>query len=259
MAITETQKSRTIRARVKNPPALSKPRAKPGPKPKNGPHTAAHFERDERRRDLMYHNWTEVFDYMEDNKDDSQRKVVAYFATRLDAKGGKLFFTQSALLVAEDPNARSMKRARIVTCPEVDAALALWARDMEQKRLEYGFRNNIREATIDELLDPPIVQEDFDSEVLHFADGEEGTREILEYLKLRDEDDQDEEDLQEPEFQFSKQEALNAVAFLQNIAHHRPDLDVALPLVGQLRKFRSALAQEMEEGKVQTTITSFFK
>ncbi|KAJ7844602.1 hypothetical protein B0H14DRAFT_3686410 [Mycena olivaceomarginata] len=97
MAITETQKSRTIRARVKNPPALSKPRAKPGPKPKNGPHTAARFERDERRRDLMYHNWTEVFDYMEDNKDDSQRKVVAYFATRLDAKGGKLFFTQSAL------------------------------------------------------------------------------------------------------------------------------------------------------------------
>ncbi|KAJ7850897.1 hypothetical protein B0H14DRAFT_3451674 [Mycena olivaceomarginata] len=147
MAITETQKSRTIRARVKNPPAPSKPRAKPGPKPKNGPRTAARFERDERRRDLTYHNWTEVFDYMEDNKDDSQRKVVAYFATRPDAKGGKLFFTQSALskklqkkaeirsLVAEDPNARSMKRAWIVTCPEVDAALALWACDMEQKRL----------------------------------------------------------------------------------------------------------------------------
>ncbi|KAJ7870614.1 hypothetical protein B0H14DRAFT_3439967 [Mycena olivaceomarginata] len=179
MAITETQKSRTIRARDKNPPAPSKPRAKPGPKPKNGPRTAARFERDERRRDLTYHNWTEVFDYMEDNKDDSRKKV--------------------------------------------------------------------------------IEQEDFDSEFLRFADGEEGTREILEYLKLRDEDDQDEDNLQEPEFQFSKQEALNAVAFFQHIAHHRPDLDVALPLVGQLGKFRSALAQEMEEGKVQTTITSFFK
>ncbi|KAJ7915694.1 hypothetical protein B0H13DRAFT_1576211, partial [Mycena leptocephala] len=119
--------------------------AKPGPKPKNGPRTAARFEGDE-RQDLTYHNWTEVFDYMEDNKDDSQKKVVAYFATRPDAKGGKLFFTQSALseklqkkaeirsLVAEDPNARSMMPARIVTCPEVDAALALWARDMEQKR-----------------------------------------------------------------------------------------------------------------------------
>jgi hypothetical protein len=50
-----------------------------------------------------------------------------------------------------------------------------------------------------------------------------------------------------------------AVAFHQNIAHHRPDLDVALLLVGELGKCRAALAQEMEEGKVQTTITSFFK
>ncbi|KAJ6596582.1 hypothetical protein B0H10DRAFT_1888667, partial [Mycena sp. CBHHK59/15] len=54
------------------------------------------------------------------------------------------------------------------------------------------------EATIDELLDPQIEQEDFDSEFLRFAEGEEGTREILEYLKLRDEDEQDKEDLQEP-------------------------------------------------------------
>ncbi|KAJ7844000.1 hypothetical protein B0H14DRAFT_2304134, partial [Mycena olivaceomarginata] len=120
--------------------------AKPGPKPKDRPCTAARFERDERRQDLTYHDWTEVFDYMEDHEDDSQKKVVAYFATRPDTKGGKLFFSQSALskklqkkaeirsLVAEDPNVGSMKRARVVTCPEVDAALALWARDMEQKR-----------------------------------------------------------------------------------------------------------------------------
>ncbi|KAJ7797880.1 hypothetical protein B0H14DRAFT_3546715 [Mycena olivaceomarginata] len=44
MAITETQKSRTIRARDKNPPAPSNPRAKPGPKPKNGPRTAARLK-----------------------------------------------------------------------------------------------------------------------------------------------------------------------------------------------------------------------
>ncbi|KAJ7853183.1 hypothetical protein B0H14DRAFT_2580573 [Mycena olivaceomarginata] len=100
MAITETQKSRTIRARDKNPPAPSKPRAKPGPKPKDRPRTAARFERDE------------------------------------------------------------------------PSSVTRTSR----------------------------------------------TKEI-----------------------------------------HRPDLDVALPLVGQLGKFRSALAQEMEEGKVQTTITSFFK
>ncbi|KAJ7850790.1 hypothetical protein B0H14DRAFT_3663793 [Mycena olivaceomarginata] len=150
MAITETQKSRTIRARDKNPPAPSKPRAKPGPKPKDRPRTAARFERDERRQDLTYHDWTEVFDYMEDHEDDSQKKVVVYFATRPDTKGGKLFFTQSAL-----------------------------------DRCLRG-----EEATIDELLDPQIEQEDFDSEFLRFAEGEEGTLEILEYLKLCDEDEQ---------------------------------------------------------------------
>ena len=46
MAITKTQKTCTIRARDNNPPPPTKPRAKPGPKPKNGPHTAACFDRD---------------------------------------------------------------------------------------------------------------------------------------------------------------------------------------------------------------------
>ncbi|KAJ7200881.1 hypothetical protein GGX14DRAFT_338995, partial [Mycena pura] len=32
------------------------------------------------------------------------------------------------------PNVLSMKRARVVTSPEVDKALGLWVRDMEQKR-----------------------------------------------------------------------------------------------------------------------------
>ncbi|KAJ7479414.1 hypothetical protein B0H11DRAFT_1688092, partial [Mycena galericulata] len=76
----------------------------------------------------------------------SQKQVVAYFSTCPDVEGGKLFFTQSALsknlhkkaeihsLVAEDCNTLSMKRARVVTCSEVDAVLALWARDMEQRK-----------------------------------------------------------------------------------------------------------------------------
>ncbi|KAJ7807394.1 hypothetical protein B0H14DRAFT_2609697 [Mycena olivaceomarginata] len=115
------------------------------------------------------------------------------------------------------------------------------------------------EASIDELLDPQIEQEDLDSEFLRFAEGDEGTREILGYLKQRDNEEEDEEDSQEPEFKFSKKEALDAVAFVQKIVHHRPDLDVALPLAGHLNKFRSALAQEVEEAKVQTSITSFLK
>jgi hypothetical protein len=90
-------------------------------------------------------NWAQVFDYM-DEHNLSQKQVVAYFATRPDREGGKILFTQSALskklkikaeiheAVATDPNVLSMKCALVVTCPEVDAALALWARDMEEKR-----------------------------------------------------------------------------------------------------------------------------
>jgi hypothetical protein len=54
MAITQPQKNRTVRARDKNPPKLDKPRAKPGPKAKNAPRTAAQFEKDERREDLTF-------------------------------------------------------------------------------------------------------------------------------------------------------------------------------------------------------------
>jgi hypothetical protein len=145
MTITEPQKCRAVRAKGKNPPNPTKERAKPGPKPKNPPRTAARFEKDERRQDLTYGDWAQVFDYM-DEHNLSQKQVAAYFATRPDREGGKLLFTQSALskklkikaeireAVAADPNALSMKRARVVTCPEVDAALALWARDMEEKR-----------------------------------------------------------------------------------------------------------------------------
>ncbi|KAJ6467030.1 hypothetical protein DFH09DRAFT_1112108 [Mycena vulgaris] len=47
MAITEPTKSRATRARDENPPKSSKPRAKPGPKAKNGPRTTARFAKDE--------------------------------------------------------------------------------------------------------------------------------------------------------------------------------------------------------------------
>ncbi|KAJ7035712.1 hypothetical protein C8F04DRAFT_1181986 [Mycena alexandri] len=97
MAIIDSQKSRTIRARDKNPPKSSKPRAKPGPKPKAGPRTTARFDKDARREDLTFHDWGQVFDWMDDHGDLSQTQVAAYFATRPDAEGGKLAFTQSAL------------------------------------------------------------------------------------------------------------------------------------------------------------------
>ncbi|KAJ7858917.1 hypothetical protein B0H14DRAFT_2577480 [Mycena olivaceomarginata] len=91
MAITESQKSRTVRARDKNQPKPTKPRANPGPKPGQKPRTAARFNKDDRHQDLTYHDWVQVFDYQEDSEPPrSQKDVVAYFATRPERDGGKL-------------------------------------------------------------------------------------------------------------------------------------------------------------------------
>ena len=69
-----------------------------------------------------------------------------------------------------------------------------------------------------------------DSEFLHFADGDAGTCEILEYLQKSNEDSDDEEEPLEPEFNLSKTDAMAAINLLQKIVQHLPDLDIALPL-----------------------------
>ncbi|KAJ7200987.1 hypothetical protein B0H12DRAFT_976474, partial [Mycena haematopus] len=122
--------------------------AKPGPKgTKNAPLTSARFAKDDRRRDLTYSDWIQVFDYIDDHPNVNQGGIVAHFSNCPDSEGGKLLFKQPALskklqqkekiraLVATaEPNVLSMKRARVVTSPEVDRALGLWAQDMERKR-----------------------------------------------------------------------------------------------------------------------------
>lgn len=72
----------------------------------------------------------------------SQPKVVEFFAER---KEGPLIFTQSSLSrklrdrakledrVHENPNALSGKRSRVVTRPDVERALVLWFKSMQQK------------------------------------------------------------------------------------------------------------------------------
>ncbi|KAJ7794358.1 hypothetical protein B0H14DRAFT_2290940, partial [Mycena olivaceomarginata] len=113
----------------------------------NLPRTFALYHNGERRQDLTYSDWVQVFDYWDKHPQMSQTAIVEYFSSRPDAEGGKLLFKQPALskktkqkdkiraLVATaEPNILSMKRARVVTSPEVDKALGLWAQDMEQKR-----------------------------------------------------------------------------------------------------------------------------
>ncbi|KAJ7435991.1 hypothetical protein B0H11DRAFT_1937097 [Mycena galericulata] len=188
-------------------------------------------------------DWKAALDVVMDSEEDSAIAELAVRALMPDFT--KDLTAAASSLPAPIANDRRLK--------EAEGAFADAVQKLRNERCLRG-----EEASIDELLNPQIEQEDLDSEFLRFVEDDEGTREILEYLKRCD-SEEEEEDPQEPEFKFSKNEALNAVAFLQKVAHHRPDLDVALPLAGHLNKFRSALMQEVEESKVQTSITSFFK
>ncbi|KAJ7789686.1 hypothetical protein B0H14DRAFT_2626986 [Mycena olivaceomarginata] len=132
---------------------------------------------------------------------------------------------------------------------------------LQQMREHHCLRGDV--ISLDELLDPVIEQEDQDSEFLHFgdqADGTTPTKEIVELIKQGEleEEDPEEEDPEESEFKFKSKDAMAAAELLQQIVQHRPDLDMALPLGRFLREFRAAMAQEGEESKIQTNITSFF-
>ncbi|KAJ7753466.1 hypothetical protein B0H16DRAFT_1459365 [Mycena metata] len=97
-----------------------------------------------------------------------------------------------------------------------------------------------------------------DTQYLRFADGKEGEHEILKMVQIDGtEDEADEEEPEEPQFEFNKKDALAAAELLEKVMRQRPDFEMALPLGGRLCEFRTALRQEMEESKVQTDISSF--
>ena len=91
---------------------------------------------------LTLNDWLSVIAYVDKQPDLSQDAIVKYFSTRTE---GILIFDQSTLSwklkdrkVLEDcakdhPTALSLKRVHIVTSPEVDRALFLWVKHMEEK------------------------------------------------------------------------------------------------------------------------------
>ncbi|CAK5277221.1 unnamed protein product [Mycena citricolor] len=149
MPVEPTAKSRVVRARDRDPTearAKAATRVKPGPK-LNGTHRSSAILGQEGRKNLTNYDWLQVIQYAEKNPGTKQKAVIEFFASRSNAEGGKLFFTQGALskhlnpekkaallkLAAENSAALSLKRERVVTSPEVDRGLGLWALDMEQK------------------------------------------------------------------------------------------------------------------------------
>ncbi|KIK80473.1 hypothetical protein PAXRUDRAFT_158593, partial [Paxillus rubicundulus Ve08.2h10] len=91
---------------------------------------------------LMLSDWITVFAYIDSHPTVPQNSVVKHFGT---LKSGALIFTQATLshklhtrpvleaCVNDNPNALSSKHPRIVTRPDVERALILWVRQMENK------------------------------------------------------------------------------------------------------------------------------
>ena len=117
------------------------------PKPcknKNPPKTLAITKPKHARSNLTLSDWLEVVQYYNNNRPLSQPEVVKHFANRTE---GALLFSQSALSrhlakkgreedqqrLLANPSALSGKRVRIVTRPDVEKALVLWVKHMEEK------------------------------------------------------------------------------------------------------------------------------
>jgi hypothetical protein len=129
-----------------------KPRDKPAPyqrepkkpKVKDAPATSAHptASHTSLRQNLTLSDWLTVFAYIDAHQAMPQCDIVNHFKS---LQSGALIFTQSTLSrklkerltlearINDNPNALSSKQLRIVTRPDVDRALFLWVRHMEEK------------------------------------------------------------------------------------------------------------------------------
>lgn len=109
---------------------------------KKAPKTSAQPIQSRKRNNLTLHDWMTVFAYIDAHPGTSQDAIVEHFKTRAE---GTLTFDQSTLSrkikgrkelearVSDHPNALSSKRVRVVTRPDVERALFLWVKHMEEK------------------------------------------------------------------------------------------------------------------------------
>jgi hypothetical protein len=109
----------------------------------NTPQTSAISKPSTVREHLILHDWLNVMEYFDSNQPTLQ-EVVEHSAGRAN---GALRFSQSAhsqhlskkgheedqSQLATNPTALSGKKAWIVTCPDVERALVLWVKHMEEK------------------------------------------------------------------------------------------------------------------------------
>jgi hypothetical protein len=109
---------------------------------KDTPRTSAHSPKSSPRQNLTLSDWMTVYSFIRSHPHVTQTEIVEHFKS---LKSGALVFTQSTLSrklreqpklearINDNPNALSSKRPRIVTRPDVERALILWVRHMENR------------------------------------------------------------------------------------------------------------------------------
>ncbi|KAG2077435.1 hypothetical protein BDR04DRAFT_1000592, partial [Suillus decipiens] len=112
------------------------------PKVKNTPVTSAQPAVHTACQNLTLSDWLNVFAYDDAHPTVSQSDIVNHFKS---LQTGAFIFTQSTLSrklrgrsilearINDNPNALSSKRPRILTRPDVERALFLWVRHMEER------------------------------------------------------------------------------------------------------------------------------
>ena len=128
------------------------------------------------------------------------------------------------------------------------------------------------DATLEEVLNPLIEQEDADSEEITFQDGEAGVAEIVSLVKRReaiskgelviekdeesDDDDDDEEEPSRPEL--TNAEIIELCEKLEFACLDKPDLSCNIELAHNLRVFRAHARKDQFQNAKQTSIDTYF-
>ncbi|KAI0026439.1 hypothetical protein K488DRAFT_27121, partial [Vararia minispora EC-137] len=144
------------------------PYARSGPKPKKMHQSSAKPAKATHRDNLTLYDWTVVLAWFDANQPVLQEATVHHFANRPE---GPLIFSQGTLShrtsargraeldkrLKATPTALDTKCARVVTRPDVDHALYLWTRHLEEEKKEHitDPMLEVKRARFEEMLNVP--------------------------------------------------------------------------------------------------------
>ena len=135
---------------------------------KGTPKNSTKIIKEKKHENLTLHNWMTVFTFIDQHPEMTQGSIVKHFASKSD---GELIFNQCTLSqklksweelkkhITSHSNALSSKWPCVVTRPNVEKALVLWVKHMEEKgETVNGPMLKVKQLKFEEQLDVPKVE-----------------------------------------------------------------------------------------------------